>query len=220
MKLDLTPVDILVWAFVMIFITTAVLTFLALIDNFKYLQIRDKNLKALFGALLSEIVAAGVAVASGQLSQNLKNDPFEVELTQEEGPLSAGALVYNCNASEPKILMVLVKVNNKILQSPSGGKSVKGEEPFITAKRETLEETGIRINPVSDLGKAEYGNTIFSLILSELDTIQNREILYNGPISSTWVNPNNIPIASWVYPEQREWIIENYDIHFMAACSN
>ena len=214
------PVDILVWAFVVIFITTAVLTFLALIDNFKYVQIRDKYLKALFGALLLEIVAAGVAVASGELSKYLKNGPFEVELTQEEGPMSAGTLVYNCIASEPKMLMVLVNVDNKILLSPPGGKSVTGEEPFITAKRETLEETGIRVNPVLDLGKAEYGNINFSLILSELDTIQNSEILYNGPISSTWVNPNNIPIASWVYPEQREWVIENYDNHFMTACSN
>jgi len=213
------PVDILVWAFVVIFITTAVLTFLALIDNFKYVQIRDKYLKALFGALLLEIVAAGVAVASGELSKYLKNGPFEVELTQEEGPMSAGTLVYNCIASEPKMLMVLVNVDNKILLSPPGGKSVTGEEPFITSKRETLEETGIRVNPVLDLGKAEYGNINFSLILSELDTIQNSEILYNGPISSTWVNPNNIPIASWVYPEQREWVIENYDIHFMTACS-
>ncbi|MGH1460441.1 MAG: hypothetical protein ACRBB6_00230 [Neptuniibacter sp.] len=64
------PIDIIVWTYVLVFLSTAVITLGGIVSNFNYIQVNEKYLKALFAALILEIVVGGVALSKDFLSVN------------------------------------------------------------------------------------------------------------------------------------------------------
>ena len=217
----MTPIEVLVWTFVIVFVATSIITLFGIIDNFKIIQVKEGYLKGLYTALLIEVAVAGVAVASGKLDPLIKDPqikfdcPEQVDISKiptEKGIEAVGAMITACVKDKPAMLVVLHSENGKTVFSPPAGKiKTEDNDIFETAIRETKEETGYTIKSNIDLGNSPKGNTNFKMVLGTVVKEIQPDPFFNETIGLIWINPKEIPLYSWRFPEQREWIIDLYE---------
>jgi 8-oxo-dGTP pyrophosphatase MutT (NUDIX family) len=68
-------------------------------------------------------------------------------------------LFFGDNNAIVKILLHVVKKDNKFLVSIPGGKRHLGEDSILGAMREAKEETGFKLRKEMNLGSIQYGET-------------------------------------------------------------
>ena len=217
------PIIVLVWTFVGVFIATSIITLCGIVENFKLIQVKDRYLKGLYVALLLEVAAAGVTIASGKLdpiiNQPQQNEIDISKIKDEEGVNAVGAMVTNCVNDKPSMLLVMHEKDGRIVYSPPAGKvNPDDNDDFTTAIRETKEETGYSILPKEFLGNSPKGNLNFKMVSAIVDTTRYPDPFFNETIGIVWCDPNDIPVYSWRFPEQREWIIELYEENAPTKC--
>jgi 8-oxo-dGTP diphosphatase len=91
-------------------------------------------------------------------------------------------------------LLVVRKHNSRFWMLP-GGKTEHEETPFLTMKRELLEETGIHISK----DQATYLGEFEAAAANEPDTRVNAHIFY-GNYARTVIPQAELAEAKWVYP--------------------
>lgn len=64
------PVQVLIWVVIVVFATTAIITLGGLVENFKYIQIKEEYLKKLFVALILEIIAVCIPLSSEAIRES------------------------------------------------------------------------------------------------------------------------------------------------------
>lgn len=118
---------------------------------------------------------------------------------------------------DDKLVLVHEILTRKL--SLPGGLVESGEDPAIAAQRETWEETGLVVSIKKELGRAD--NTVYYDCVSDSDIVSFQfNNVYNGYELPMWfaphygveissamlVNPSNIPLADYRFPEQTKWI--------------
>ncbi|MFH4400719.1 hypothetical protein WMQ46_11980 [Vibrio diabolicus] len=74
--------EIIVWTFIVVFIVTSIITLLGVIKNCKWIEIDDKYLKALSGALLLEIAAVIVTFGASSFNEISLESSHEKEIAK------------------------------------------------------------------------------------------------------------------------------------------
>ncbi|NIY83236.1 bifunctional NUDIX hydrolase/phosphatase PAP2 family protein [Vibrio hepatarius] len=100
-----------------------------------------------------------------------------------------------------------------------GGRVEPGEDPAITAQRETWEETGLVVSVKRELGR--YDDAIFYDCVSDSHIVSFQfNNVYDGLELPVWfaphygvevssamlVNPRSIPVEEYRFPEQVDWL--------------
>lgn len=127
---------------------------------------------------------------------------------------------------DDKLVLVHEVITQK--QSLPAGQVKRGEDPAIAAQRETWEETGLVVSVKGVLGRTD--KAIFYDCVSDSDIVVFEfNNIYDGlelPIwfsphygveisSAMLVNPSNVPLSQYRFPEQRDLLIE-----FLEQASN
>ena len=168
-------------------------------------------------------------MASGKLDPLLKVNkavfecPEQVDISKipnKKGEKAVGALITACIKNQPAMLIVLHSEDGRTVFSPPAGKFKPNVDSSIyaTAIRETKEETGYTITASQDLGNSPRGNTNFKMVLAKINDEIQPDPFFNETIGLIWINPKEIPIYNWRYPEQREWIIDLYEENAPQRC--
>tara|TARA_Y100001960_G_C14769819_1_gene879265 strand:- start:2012 stop:3439 length:1428 start_codon:yes stop_codon:yes gene_type:complete len=136
---------------------------------------------------------------------------------QEPAPDVKGAA---CIIRADNKLVMVHEIITKKLSLPAG-RVEAGEDPAISAQRETWEETGLVVNINGVLGRTK--DAIFYDCVSESDIVSFQfNNIHDGfelPIwfaphygieisSAMLVDPRNIPANEYRFPEQMEWVTE------------
>ena len=141
------------------------------------------------------------------------DEQFDISHTK-----AAGTLVIDCRDGNPAMLGVMQYQQSHLVFSPPGGWLNGGEHPKQGAVRETKEETGYTVIAEKLLGSPPMMFNVYMLVLASVDKSKPVSSNTQEVVSVKWVNPSDIPIEDWRFPNQRQWIIDLFATYAPEDC--